>query len=102
MRRHRRKPTPKKLAERVGFEPTVRIDRTTAFEFYDSHAGACHAVVNRALWFGNLPAMIAFGDAWCRAVTHNWFAIWFANSLDQPMSAFEVKSDIPDPHAHVR
>jgi hypothetical protein len=24
--------------------------------------------------------MIAFGDAWCRAVTHSWFAIWFANS----------------------
>ena len=29
------------LVERVGFEPTVRIDRTTAFEFYDSHAVLC-------------------------------------------------------------
>jgi hypothetical protein len=33
IRRYLDMPTAKELAERVGFEPTVRIDRTTAFEF---------------------------------------------------------------------
>jgi hypothetical protein len=67
-----------------------------------SHADLCRSVANRALWFGILAAIVPPCYAWCPAVPHSWFAIWFANSLDQPMSAFEVKSDIPDPHAHVR
>ena len=43
----------RELAERVGFEPTVRLDRTTVFEFYDSHADSCRPVSKRALWFAN-------------------------------------------------
>ena len=90
------------MAERVGFEPTGTVTRTTVFEFYDSHVGRCRPVPKRVRWFGISHAIIPACGAPCHAVLSGSFANPFANSLDQPMSAFEVKSDIPDPHAHVR
>jgi hypothetical protein len=56
------------------------VIRTTVFEFYDSHAGLCRPVANRALWFGIFEAMILLCDALCQAVLRSWFAIWFAMS----------------------
>jgi hypothetical protein len=55
------------LAERVGFEPTVRLP-VPVFEFYDSHAGLCHAVVKRVPWFGIFDPIILASDAPCRFV----------------------------------
>jgi hypothetical protein len=45
------------------------------------------------LWFGISDAMILGCDAPCRAVLSGWFAIWFAKSAHQLMSAYSAKAD---------
>jgi hypothetical protein len=72
--------------EEDGIRTLGTDDRTTAFEFEDSHAGACRVVTKRVLWF--LPCY-----ARCHAVPRGSFAISFANSLYQPMSAYPAKTD---------
>ena len=37
-------------------------NRTTVFEFYDSHAGVCRAVAKRALWFTNFAVTVSAYD----------------------------------------
>ena len=38
------------------------VTRTTAFEFQDSHAGACRFVAKRALWFTNFAVTVPAYD----------------------------------------
>jgi hypothetical protein len=38
------------------------VTRTTVFEFYDSHAGACRFVAKRALWFTNFAVSVPAYD----------------------------------------
>jgi hypothetical protein len=44
--------------EEAGIRTLGTDDRTTAFEFEDSHAGACRVVTKRVLWFDISAAMI--------------------------------------------
>ena len=53
-------------------------NRTTVFEFYDSHADPCRPVAKRVLWFANLASTILPCIARYRSVPRSWFAIWFA------------------------
>ena len=57
-------------------------NRTTAFEFYNSHADLSHPVPKRVVWFAIPKPMILVCDAQCHAVPCSWFAIWFANFLE--------------------
>jgi hypothetical protein len=54
---------------------------------------ACRVVANCALWFAIFTPMILACDARCHAVSRGSFAISFANSPHQPMSAYPAKAD---------
>jgi len=73
-------------AKSIGGEGRIRThgadNRTTAFEFYDSHADLSHPVPKRVVWFAIPKPMILVCDAQCHAVPCSWFAIWFANFLE--------------------
>jgi hypothetical protein len=66
------------VPERVGFEPTVRIT-ANAFEFYDSRAGVCRTVPNRAVLLAIFLVTVLSCEVLCRTMSRSWFAIWFAN-----------------------
>src|SRR6476620_1422295 len=53
--------------------------RTTVFEFYDSHAGACRVVAKPALLFAIFPVTMLPSDAPCHTVPRGSFANPFAN-----------------------
>ena len=54
-------------------------NRTTVFEFYDSHVGLCCSVAKRALLFGISAPTVLDCVARYRSMSGGWFAIWFAN-----------------------
>ena len=55
----------------------------------------------RVLCFGIFTTTILVCDALYWAVLCSWFAIWFANSLRQPMSAYLAIADVHDVRSHV-
>ena len=81
------------MAERVGFEPTVRLPVQRFSSSKISHAGTCHVVPNCALWFTVFTPMIPACYARCHAVPRGSFENPFANILHQPMSALPDKAD---------
>jgi hypothetical protein len=50
----------------------------------------CRPVTKPVLLF-NIFGLLAHGGQY-RTVPRGWFAIWFANSLDQPLSAYPAKA----------
>ena len=81
------------------------VTRTTVFEFYDSHAGACRLVAKRALWFGISPALLSQRgrkpDQWKR-VQGMWVAMistmWTARpTTGSPFSFSEAGTAPFDP-----
>jgi hypothetical protein len=53
------------MAERVGFEPTVRMTVQWLSSSKILVFGLCHAVAKRALWFAILTPMILACDVGC-------------------------------------
>ena len=72
------------LHAKIGGEGGIRthgtVTRTTVFEFYDSRAGVCRTVPNRAVLLAIFLVTVLPCDVLCRPVSRSWFAIWFANS----------------------
>ena len=70
------------------FEPTVRLP---VQRFSTSKILVLSRdVANRALWFAIFAHTVFICNAWCWAVPHRWFAIWFAN-----WSSLLPQADIP-------
>ena len=59
-------------AKRIGGEGRIRThgagNRTTALEFYDSHADLSHPVLKRVVWFAIPKPMIPLSAMLCRVV----------------------------------
>ena len=90
------------LAERVGFEPTVRLPVQRFSSSKNSHVGECCPAIKRVLWLGIFPTSILSCDAWYRAVSCGSFANPFANSQHQPMSAYSAIADFHEAQSHDR
>jgi len=75
------------MAERVEFEPTVRLP---VQRFSSSMILVLNCTVQSlsVCSSGIFIAPILSCDAWYRAVMHSWFATWFANSIHRLMSGF--------------
>ena len=90
------------LAERVGFEPTVRLPVQRFSSSKILMLARAVPVTKRVLWFGIFPTTILSCDARYRAVPCGSFANPFANSHHQPMSAYAAIADFHEAQSHDR
>jgi len=80
------------MAEREGFEPTVRLPVQWFSSSKTSRVGAGSSVAKRVLLFAISNTTMLACDVQYRAVPRRWFAIWFANVLERA-STYIDKAD---------